>query len=110
MRLCSPLFFGLTVITGETGSGKTALLSAIKLLVGERADAATVREGVESAASVEGRLFFLRGVDAPDGHVAVRKAGVRTDAAAFLMDGSMATVVRAASPHRIGTVRLVRPA
>ena len=36
---------GLTVITGETGSGKTALLSAIKLLVGERADAATVREG-----------------------------------------------------------------
>ena len=34
---------GLTVITGETGSGKTALLSAIKLLVGERAYAATVR-------------------------------------------------------------------
>lgn len=28
---------GLTVVTGETGAGKTALLSAIKLLVGERA-------------------------------------------------------------------------
>ena len=25
---------GLTVLTGETGAGKTALLSAIKLLVG----------------------------------------------------------------------------
>ena len=32
---------GLTVVTGETGAGKTALLSAIKLLVGERADAST---------------------------------------------------------------------
>ena len=29
---------GMTVITGETGAGKTALLSALKLLVGERAD------------------------------------------------------------------------
>ena len=29
---------GLTVLTGETGAGKTALLSAIKLLMGERAD------------------------------------------------------------------------
>ena len=40
---------GLTVITGETGSGKTALLSALKLLVGERADSATVREGESTA-------------------------------------------------------------
>ena len=36
---------GLTVLTGETGAGKTALLSALKLLMGERADSATVREG-----------------------------------------------------------------
>ncbi len=27
---------GLTVLTGETGAGKTALLSALKLLMGER--------------------------------------------------------------------------
>lgn len=85
---------GLTVITGETGSGKTALLSAIKLLVGERADAATVREG-ESAASVEGR-FFLRGEDLSDGHVAVRK--VSADGRSRVsIDGSMATVGQLAS-------------
>lgn len=29
---------GLTVLTGETGAGKTALLSALKLLMGSRAD------------------------------------------------------------------------
>ncbi len=47
---------GLTVLTGETGAGKTALLSALKLLVGERADASLVREGAD-AALVEGRVF-----------------------------------------------------
>lgn len=38
---------GLTVLTGETGAGKTALLSAIKLLVGARADKSLVREGCD---------------------------------------------------------------
>lgn len=46
----------LTVLTGETGAGKTALLSALKLILGERADSSTVREG-EALASVEARLF-----------------------------------------------------
>ena len=30
---------GLTVLTGETGAGKTALLSAMKLLMGVRSSA-----------------------------------------------------------------------
>jgi len=47
---------GLTVLTGETGAGKTALLSALKLILGGRADSSTVREG-EALASVEARLF-----------------------------------------------------
>ena len=47
---------GLTVLTGETGAGKTALLSALKLILGERADSSSVREG-EALASVEARLF-----------------------------------------------------
>lgn len=48
---------GLTVLTGETGAGKTALLSALKLLMGERADKDSVREG-EEALEVAGRFFF----------------------------------------------------
>lgn len=36
---------GLTVLTGETGAGKTMVLTAIGLLLGEKADAALVREG-----------------------------------------------------------------
>ena len=63
---------GLTVLTGETGAGKTALLSSIKLLVGERADAGMVREGAASL-EVEGRLF-LRGDD-EDGTVVRRRVG-----------------------------------
>jgi len=33
---------GLTVLTGETGAGKTALLSSLKLLIGERGDSTMV--------------------------------------------------------------------
>jgi DNA repair protein RecN (Recombination protein N) len=40
---------GLTVITGETGSGKTMLLDALGLALGARADAASVRPGSEAA-------------------------------------------------------------
>ena len=47
---------GLTVLTGETGAGKTALLSALKLLMGERADKGAVRDGADALA-VEGRFF-----------------------------------------------------
>ena len=47
---------GLTVLTGETGAGKTALLSALKLLMGERGDKTLVRDG-ESELYVAGRFF-----------------------------------------------------
>ena len=42
----------LTVLTGETGAGKTALVSAVKLLVGERADSSCVREGAINTCSL----------------------------------------------------------
>ncbi len=36
---------GLTVVTGETGAGKTMLVTALELLLGARSDAALVRSG-----------------------------------------------------------------
>lgn len=48
---------GLTAITGETGAGKTALLSALKLIAGERGEAGMVREGA-SKLQVQARLFI----------------------------------------------------
>ncbi len=49
---------GLTVLTGETGAGKTALLSALKLLMGARADRDMVRDGTDEL-EVSGRFFNL---------------------------------------------------
>ena len=40
---------GFTVLTGETGAGKSILVDAIELLVGGRGDASLVREGAERA-------------------------------------------------------------
>ena len=46
---------GLNVVTGETGAGKTMVVSGLGLLFGGRADPARVRPGAERA-SVDGRL------------------------------------------------------
>ncbi|MDO4911156.1 MAG: DNA repair protein RecN [Corynebacterium sp.] len=46
---------GLTVLTGETGAGKTMVLSSLRLLCGNRADAGRVREGA-ARALVEGSV------------------------------------------------------
>jgi len=39
---------GLTVITGETGAGKSILIGALKLLLGERADRKWIRTGADA--------------------------------------------------------------
>ena len=66
-----PLGPGLTVVTGETGAGKTMVVTGLMLLFGARADAARVRTGAGQA-SVDGRL-----VVEPEGRAAqrVRDAG-----------------------------------
>ena len=46
---------GFTVVTGETGAGKTMVVTGLGLLFGGRADPARVRPGAERA-TVEGRL------------------------------------------------------
>ena len=52
-----PFGSGLTVITGETGAGKTMVLSALGLLLGERADTSSIRRGQDQA-FVEGRWLI----------------------------------------------------
>lgn len=52
-----PLGPGLTAITGETGAGKTLLVTAIELLLGSRADSSLVRSGTEEA-RVDGRFLY----------------------------------------------------
>ena len=55
-----PLGPGLTVVTGETGAGKTMVVTALGLLLGARADSARVRQG-SAATWVEGRFQINQG-------------------------------------------------
>lgn len=48
---------GFTILTGETGAGKSILIDAVELLLGERADTSAIRHGCKRA-RVEG-LFIL---------------------------------------------------
>lgn len=74
---------GLTVVTGETGAGKTMVVTGLHLLSGGRADASRVRSGADRAV-VEGR--FELPVDAPAAKVAA-EAGAEPDD-----DGSLIAV------------------
>ena len=56
---------GMTVLTGETGAGKSILVDALGLVLGDRADAGIVRHGAEKAEV--GAEFDLK--DAPEAAV-----------------------------------------
>ncbi len=57
---------GLNVLTGETGAGKSILINAISLAVGERADVEQIRTGADTA--IVEAVFQLHG------HEAIRRA------------------------------------
>ncbi|MGI9076830.1 MAG: DNA repair protein RecN [Gemmatimonadaceae bacterium] len=74
---------GLNVLSGETGAGKSIIVGALGLLLGERARSDVIRTGAEKAI-VEGsfeigssdevaRLLDERGFDAEDGTVVLRR-------------------------------------
>ena len=76
---------GLTVLTGETGAGKSILMGAVGLLVGGRASAELVRTGEESA-SIEA-IF-----DTPDGReVIVRREVSAQGRSRAFVDGALVT-------------------
>ncbi len=65
---------GLTVITGETGAGKTMIVTALGLLLGGRADSGAVRTGartarVEGTVAVDSLHDFAAAVDEAGGEV-----------------------------------------
>src|SRR5574344_1322409 len=62
-RASAELSSGLTVLTGETGAGKTMVVTGLRLLAGGRADSTRVRQGSKKA-SVEGT--FAVDTAAPD--------------------------------------------
>ena len=91
---------GLNVVTGETGAGKTMVVTGLGLLLGARADAGLVRSGAGSAV-VEGL------VDVASDHPAALRAA---EAGADVTDGLVLVQVGQrrgplASPRR----RAVRP-
>lgn len=75
---------GLTAITGETGAGKTMLLDSLRLLLGNKADAAKVRRGAAHA-HIEGTMTTT----SEDPVIAILEdAGARVD-----VDDALATII-----------------
>src|SRR5271166_1239588 len=91
---------GLTVLTGETGAGKSILVDALGLLLGARADACVVRAGAEEAvveavfqrtAALAERLRALGLPDAGE-EVSVRRVVGRSGRGRVHVNGGLATV------------------
>ncbi|MER7175381.1 DNA repair protein RecN [Streptomyces mesophilus] len=72
---------GFTAVTGETGAGKTMVVTSLGLLLGGRADAALVRIGAKSAV-VEGRIRVPADASAM---VRAEEAGAELDDGALLI-------------------------
>lgn len=91
---------GLTVLTGETGAGKSILIDALGLLIGARAEVEVIRAGAEEA--VVEALFEktpalgerLEALGLPDdgAEVSVRRTVGRTGRARAYVNGSLVTV------------------
>ena len=94
---------GLTVLTGETGAGKSIIIDAIHLLVGGRGSSEFVRHGEEKA-EIEG-LFQLNddrhpcclkalefGIDIEDGMVVLRRDISRTGKSVCRINGKLVTI------------------
>jgi len=91
--LLLPLADGMTVITGETGAGKTLIVDALDLLCGGRADPASVRDGADEA-RVEGRF-----VDGDDEVILARVVPVSGRSRGYI-NGHLATVAELATRGR----------
>ena len=96
---------GFTVVTGETGAGKSVLLGALSLLAGNRAAKTIVRKGAEECAveaelEVEGDRRFdeaLKALDLPacdDGLLILKRSVHATKAGRISVNGGSATLTQ----------------
>lgn len=92
---------GFTVLTGETGSGKTIMLGALSLLLGAKADRNDVRLGENSAEitglfSVSSKAVFdwadEHGIEIEDNEILIRRLIKATGKGAYTVNGSPVTV------------------
>ena len=92
---------GLTILSGETGAGKSIILNAVNLLLGSRAVADLVRTGAESAelealfeiaaSSRVAQIMSAHGCEASEG-LLVRRIISRHDANRVYINGRIATI------------------
>ena len=78
---------GLNVLSGETGAGKTMVLTALGLLLGNRADSSAIRAGAQ-AAFVEGRWLLS---DDPELYSRVYETGGVIEQGELILNRSIST-------------------
>ena len=95
---------GLNVLTGETGAGKSMVVDALSLLLGERASADIVRPGAEKTV-VEGAFefssavhrhllppFAALGIELEDGRLVLKREVLREGKSRAWVNGSPTTI------------------
>ena len=82
---------GMTVLTGETGAGKTLVVEAIELLVGGRADPVMVRTGATEA-WVEGRFVLPAADHEGEQEIILARAIPAAGRSRAYVDGRLATI------------------
>ena len=84
-----PLQRGLNVLTGETGAGKSMLVDALALLLGERASAEMVRPGADKTV-IEAAFEGVEDVE--DGVLVLKREVTKEGRSRVWVNGSPATV------------------
>ena len=92
---------GLTILSGETGAGKSIILNAVNLLLGGRASAELVRTGAETAElealfqisprSETAKIMSGQGYDPEEG-LLIRRIIARSDSNRVYINGRLATI------------------
>ncbi|MDP9160962.1 MAG: DNA repair protein RecN [Acidobacteriota bacterium] len=104
---------GLNLLTGETGAGKSILIDALALLLGEKASSEVIRAGTEKAVlsavfEIEGGaekavadIFETNGIDSADGSVILKREISAAGKGRVYINNQPATVtvLRQLAPH-----------